>query len=68
MRAAVMDAYEPVAKLLTGTIIAVNDTAVKAELKGRMGIVTMPLRCVVTDKPLAVGQQVRLYISDMKVL
>ena len=46
--------YELVPKLLPGKLIEVTEIGVKIELKGRMGIIIVPLRCVITDKPLAV--------------
>lgn len=60
--------YDLVPKLLPGKIIEVTEIGVKVELKGRMGIIIVPLRCVITDKPLAVGQEIRVSISYIQVL
>lgn len=60
--------YDLVPKLLPGKIIEVTEIGVKVELKGRMGIIIVPLRCVITDKPLAVGQEIRVSISYIQVI
>lgn len=60
--------YELVPKLLPGKIIEVTEIGVKVELKGRMGILIVPLRCVFTDKPLAVGQEIRVSLSYIQVI
>ena len=60
--------YELVPKLLPGKLIEVTEIGVKIELKGRMGIIIVPLRCVITDKPLAVGLTVQAYLSYIQVL
>lgn len=60
--------YELNPRLITGKIVELNDTAVKAALKGRMGIITLPRRCVISEKPLGVGQEIQVYLSYMKVL
>ena len=49
--------------LLEGDIIRVSERDVKIELKGRMGIIILPRRSVITDKPLEEGQKVELYLS-----
>lgn len=49
--------------LLEGDIIRVSERDVKIELKGRMGIIILPRRSVITEKPLEEGQKVELYLS-----
>lgn len=53
---------------MTGKISEVNDTAVKVSISGRLGVITVPLRWVFTDKPLTIGQEVEFYFSYMNVL
>lgn len=60
--------YELSPKLLPGKLIEVTDIGVKVELKGRMGIIIVPLRCVITDKPLEVGQEIQVYLSYIQVI
>ena len=60
--------YELVPKLLKGEIIEVTGGGVKVAIKGRMGVLSVPLRCVITDKPLAVGESIEGYLSYVKVL
>lgn len=55
-------------KLLPGRIIDVTEIGVKIELNGRMGIIIVPLRCVFTDKPLEVDDQVEIYLSYARVI
>jgi hypothetical protein len=54
--------------LTRGTIKEVNDTAVVVYVKGRLGVITVPLRWVFTDKPLTPEQEVEFYFSYMKVI
>jgi hypothetical protein len=55
-------------KLLTGKIVGISDMNVKIELKGKMGMVSLPLRSVINDKPLELDNIVELYISYARVL
>lgn len=54
--------------LLGGTIIEVNDTAVKAEIMNQLGTIAVPRRWVFTDVTLEEGQTVEFYMSCMKVI
>lgn len=49
-------------------IVEVTDTTVRADIPGRIGVVTVPRRHVFTDKELAVGQKVEFYFSHLQVL
>ncbi|RYL88497.1 hypothetical protein EWI07_13605 [Sporolactobacillus sp. THM7-4] len=60
--------YELTPKLLPGKILEVTDLGVKVTLKGRMGIIQVPLRSVITDKALQVGQEIRVYLSYIEVV
>ncbi len=55
-------------KLLPGKIVEITEMSAKIELKGKMGILHLPLRSVFTDKPLEVDDQVEIYISYAKVI
>jgi hypothetical protein len=55
-------------KLLEGTIKEVHEVGVMIQLKGRMGQVLLPLRAVITNKTLEVGDRVELYLSYAHVL
>ncbi|KRL38133.1 CBO2463/CBO2479 domain-containing protein [Liquorilactobacillus uvarum] len=50
-----------------GKIVAVSEIGVKVDIKGRMGSITIPLRSVITNKKLEVGQLVKFYFSYMQV-
>lgn len=55
-------------QLTKAKIIEVNDTAVKVSIQGRLGIITVPLRWIFTDKKLEEGQLVEFYFSYMNVI
>ncbi len=59
-------ALEP--KLLKGKITEVTEMCVKVSLKGRMGVITVPLRSVITDKPMETDQEIEVYLSYVRVL
>ncbi|QAA21472.1 CBO2463/CBO2479 domain-containing protein [Sporolactobacillus terrae] len=60
--------YELTPKLLPGKILEVTEREVKVTLKGRMGIIIVPLRCVLTDQPLHVGLKIQVYLSYIQVV
>ncbi len=55
-------------KLLKGKIVEITEMSAKIELKGKMGILHLPLRSVFTDKRLEIDDAVEIYISYAKVL
>ncbi|SFA95408.1 CBO2463/CBO2479 domain-containing protein [Clostridium frigidicarnis] len=55
-------------KLLTGKIVEITEMSAKIELKGKMGILHLPLRSVFTDKKLEIDDEVEIYVSYAKVL
>ncbi|MBY6953061.1 CBO2463/CBO2479 domain-containing protein [Clostridium botulinum] len=55
-------------KLVAGRIVQITEMSAKIELKGKMGIVNLPLRSIFTDKKLEIDDQVEIYISYAKVL
>ena len=60
--------YELTPKLLPGTVLEVSERDVKVTLKGRMGIIQVPLRCVISDHALQVGQTIKVYLSYIQVV
>lgn len=55
-------------QLTRAKIVEINDTAVKVSIQGRLGVITVPLRWVFTDKVLELGQDVEFYFSYMNVI
>ena len=51
-----------------GVLTEVNDTAVKCEMPGGMGVVAVPRRWVFTNQALAVGQTAGFYFSPMRLV
>lgn len=55
-------------KLLEGRIVELTEMSTKIEMKGKMGIVHLPLRSVFTNKPLEIEDKVKLFISYAQVI
>lgn len=55
-------------RLLTGRLIKITDINAVIELKGRMGMLHLPLRSIITDKRLETGDAVEIYLSYAKVV
>lgn len=51
-----------------GVIVEVHEGAVSIDLKGRLGFLKIPLRMLITDYPLQVGQEVGFRMSFLEVL
>jgi hypothetical protein len=51
-----------------GVIVEVYDGAVSIDLKGRLGFMKIPMRMLITDYPLKVGQEVGFRMSFIEVL
>lgn len=51
-----------------GIIIEVHDGSVSIDLKGRLGFMKIPMRILITDYPLQVGQEVGFKMSFIEVL
>ena len=58
--------FEPC--FIGGTIIQVNDTAIKASMMDGLGTVAVPRRWAFTDVPLDEGQNVEFYFSPMHIV
>jgi hypothetical protein len=54
-------------QLTRAKVISINDTAVKVSIQGRLGVITVPLRWIISDKALEIGQEVEFYFSYMQV-
>lgn len=53
---------------MEGVIVEVHDGAVAIDLKGRLGYLRIPLRMLITDYPLEVGQEVAWNMSFVEQL
>ncbi|MHC6181328.1 CBO2463/CBO2479 domain-containing protein [Clostridium sp. JNZ X4-2] len=53
---------------MQGIIVQVEDGAVGIDLKGRLGYLKIPLRMLITDYPLELGQEVGFRMSFPEVL
>ena len=51
-----------------GVIVEVHDGAVSIDLKGRLGFMKIPMRMLITDYPLKVGQEVGFRMSFIEVI
>ena len=54
--------------LLRGKIKEITEVGVRIGINGRMGVLSLPLRCVFSDKKLEIGQEVEFYLSYANVL
>ncbi|MEY8416087.1 MULTISPECIES: CBO2463/CBO2479 domain-containing protein [Tissierella] len=55
-------------RYLEGIIVEISDGAVGIDFKGRMGFLKIPMRMLITDYPLEVGQEVGLNMSYIEVI
>lgn len=53
---------------IEGIITEVHDGSIAIDLKGRLGSMRLPLRMVISDDPLQVGQTVGLRMSFIEQL
>lgn len=53
---------------MEGVIVEVHDGCVLVDLKGRLGYLKIPMRMLITDYPLAVGQEVAWNMSFIEQL
>lgn len=53
---------------MQGIIVEVHDGSVAIDLKGRLGYLKVPMRMLITDYPLKVGQEVGFKMSFLEVL
>ena len=55
-------------RYMEGIIVEISDGAVGIDFKGRMGFLKIPMRMLITDYPLKLGQEVCLNMSYVEVL
>lgn len=53
---------------MEGIIVEVQDGAVAIDLKGRLGYLKIPMRMLITDHPILVGQEVAWNMSFIEQL
>lgn len=53
---------------MEGVIVEVHDGCVGIDLKGRLGYLKIPMRMLITDYPLVVGQEVAWNMSFVEQL
>lgn len=53
---------------MQGVIVEIQDGAVAIDLKGRLGYFKVPMRMLITDYPLKVGQEIGFKMSFLEVL
>ena len=53
---------------MEGVIVEIHDGCVGIDLKGRLGYLKIPMRMLITDYPLAVGQEVAWNMSFVEQL
>lgn len=53
---------------MEGVIVEVKDGCVAMDLKGRLGYLKVPMRMLITDYPLQVGQEVAFNMSFPEVV
>ena len=53
---------------MEGVIVEVHDGCVAIDLKGRLGFLKIPMRMLITDYPLVVGQEVAWNMSFVEQL
>jgi hypothetical protein len=53
---------------MQGVIVELHDGCVAVDFKGRLGYLKVPMRMIISDYPLKVGQEVGLRMSFVEVL
>ncbi|KAB8299707.1 MULTISPECIES: CBO2463/CBO2479 domain-containing protein [Bifidobacterium] len=53
---------------IKGVIKEITEVGVRIGVKGRMGVLSLPLRMIYSDKPLQLGQECEFYLSYVNVL
>ncbi|SHJ13492.1 CBO2463/CBO2479 domain-containing protein [Lutispora thermophila] len=53
---------------MEGIIVELHDGAVGIDLKGRLGFLKVPMRMLISDYPLKIGQEVGFNMSYPEVL
>ncbi|AOT69907.1 CBO2463/CBO2479 domain-containing protein [Geosporobacter ferrireducens] len=53
---------------IEGIVVEVHDGSISVDLKGRLGFLKVPMRMVISDHPIKVGQEVALKMSFLEVI
>lgn len=53
---------------MEGIVVEVSDGAVGMDLKGRLGYLKVPMRMIITDYPLEIGQEVAFNMSFPEII
>ncbi|WP_422487344.1 CBO2463/CBO2479 domain-containing protein [Gudongella sp. DL1XJH-153] len=53
---------------MEGIIVELHDGSVAIDLKGRLGFLKVPMRMIINDHPLELGQEVGFNMSFVEVL
>lgn len=53
---------------MQGVIVEVHDGCVAIDFKGRLGYLKIPMRMLISDYPIKVGQEVGMKMSFVEVL
>lgn len=53
--------------LMGGLVKEVNSEFVKVHLHGRLGVITVPHRLIITDEPIVPGHELRFYFSYIQI-
>lgn len=54
-------------RLLAGRLVKITDVSAVIELKGRMGMLHLPLRSVIADTKLQEGDEAEIWISYARI-
>ncbi|MCC5909147.1 MAG: hypothetical protein JJT76_01750 [Clostridiaceae bacterium] len=53
---------------MEGIVVELHDGAVSIDFKGRLGFLKVPMRMIINDNPLKVGQEVGINMSFVEVV
>lgn len=59
--------YELNPRLLKGKLVEITDVGVKIAINGRLGVLNLPLRFIISDNKLQINDEVEFYLSYVRV-
>lgn len=59
--------YDLNPRLLKGKLVEITDVGVKIAVNGRLGVLSLPLRFIISDKKLQIDDEVEFYLSYVRV-
>ncbi|WP_371365986.1 CBO2463/CBO2479 domain-containing protein [Sporomusa rhizae] len=59
--------YELNPRLLKGKLVEITDVGVKIAINGRLGVLNLPLRFIISDNKLQIDDEVEFYLSYVRV-